>query len=275
VARVALAAGGSPEGSLTAKFPFTLERKMARFQILEFRVAIATLLAALPTVALAAPTADELLKKYDEVMGAQSFDATSLMTAHRDDGSERTYKMKILKAGNDKFRISFSEPAAVAGQEMLRQGDNMWVYMPSLKRAIRLANRDSFQGGDFNNADVLRVNYQADYTGSVGEDPAVADAWLLDLKAKGHNAAYDRIKLWLRKSDNQPKKAEYYSASGKLLRSAEFSDHKDWGGGFVRPGKIVMKNALATARWSIMTTQAFNARAQPPAGKFVLDDLGK
>ena len=50
---------------------------------------------------------------------------------------------------------------------MLRNGDNLWVYIPNLKRATRVALRDSFQGGDFNNADVLRVNYEADYTGKL------------------------------------------------------------------------------------------------------------
>ena len=69
----------------------------------------------------------------------------------------------ILKRDADKFRVWFSEPASVKGQEILRLGDNSWVYLPNLKRATRIANRDSFQGGDFNNADVLRVNYTVDY----------------------------------------------------------------------------------------------------------------
>ncbi|MSP92627.1 MAG: outer membrane lipoprotein-sorting protein [Myxococcales bacterium] len=228
-----------------------------------------------PQVGFAAPTLDELLKKYDTVMGAESFESVARMTAHRDDGSERTYKMRILKAGTDKLRVAFAEPAAVAGQEMLRQGDNSWVYMPSLKRAIRLANRENFQGGDFNNADVLRVNYTADYAGAVAEDAARPDTWRLDLKAKSAGAAYDAIKLWVRRADQQPVRAEYYSASGKMLRMAEFSEVKDFGGGFLRPGKILMKNMLATARWTLLTTESFNVAARPGSSKFVLDDLGK
>ena len=66
---------------------------------------------------------------------------------------------------------------------MLRNGDNMWLYMPNLKRAVRVASRDSFMGGDFNNADVLRVNYTADYTATLAEESK--DAYVLELKAKG------------------------------------------------------------------------------------------
>src|SRR6185437_16026127 len=113
------------------------------------------------------PSADELVHRYDAIMGANTFEGEFAMTSHRDDGSERTYVMRIVKTGTDKMRLWFSEPASVKGQEMLRQGENLWVYMPNLKRALRVASRDSFQGGDFNNADVLRVNYAADYTPSL------------------------------------------------------------------------------------------------------------
>ena len=231
-----------------------------------------TLTAAAP--AWADPTADELMKKYDSLMGPENFASTIEMTAHRDDGTTRTYKMAVLKKGDEKFRATFSEPAAVRGQEMLRQGDNLWVYMPNLKRAVRLANRDSFQGGDFNNADVLRVNYQADYSGTVVADPAKPDAWVLELKAKTKDAAYDKIKLWMRKTDLQPVKGEYYTASGKMLRAADFTDYKNFGG-LVRPGKIVMKNMLATQRYSAMTWESLDTKVNPAATKFVLDDLGR
>ena len=87
------------------------------------------------------PTADELLKRYDQVMSPKTFDGLLLMVAHRQDDTTRTYKFRALKSEDDKIRTWFYEPAAAKGQEMLRVGDNMWVYMPNLKRAMRLASR--------------------------------------------------------------------------------------------------------------------------------------
>ena len=226
-----------------------------------------TLLAADPTVA-------DLLKHYDEIMGPAQFEAEATMTATREDGTSRTYAMKFLKKDQDKFRLWFSEPAAVKGQEMLRNGDNLWIYIPNLKRATRVANRDNFQGGDFNNADVLRVHYQTDYAATVAAGSAIPDAWEIELKAKTTDAAYDRIKLWMRRSDFMPVKGEYYSASGKMLRMAEFSEVKSFGG-FKRPSKIVMKNMLAVKRYSTMTVDAMNVKVSPPGARFVLDDLGR
>ena len=220
------------------------------------------------------PTADDLLKKYDAVMGPENFESITEMTAHRDDDSTRTYKMRVLKGGTEKFRLWFQEPAAVRGQEMLRQGENLWVYLPNLKKPTRLASRESFQGGDFNNADVLRVHYQTDYAATIGATSAIPDAWEIELRAKTTDAAYDRIKLWLRRTDFMPVKGEYYSQSGKMLRMAEFSDVKSYGG-FKRPSKIVMKNMLAVKRFSVMTVETMNVKVTPPASRFVLDDLGR
>src|SRR5438445_10157067 len=125
------------------------------------------------------PTTKEVLAKYDAAMAPPTFKGVAQMTAHRDDGTTRAYKMTFLKGADDKSRIWFHEPAAVRGQEMLRNGENFWVYMPNLKRALRLASRDNFQGGDFNNADVLRANYSRDYEGSVKEDAAKPEVWLV------------------------------------------------------------------------------------------------
>ena len=239
-------------------------------------LAATTLLAALVSAGpapAAAPTAEELVRRYDALMGPENFEAVAAMTAHRDDDSERTYKMRILKKGVERFRLWFQEPAAVKGQELLRQGENSWIYLPNMKRAMRLANRDSFQGGDFNNADVLRVNYQADYHATLVDAGDVPDAWCLELTAKSPDAAYDRIKLWLRKADTLPVKAEYYSASGKMLRSAEFSDDRDFGG-IRRPAQITMRNMLATKRFSIMRWESLTTKVDPAVSRFVLDDLG-
>jgi len=243
--------------------------------MLRFSAATVALLSlATPTLAAAAdPTAEQLLKRYDQVMSPRTFDGLLVMIAHRQDDTTRTYKFRALKSQDDKIRTWFFEPAAAKGQEMLRVEDNMWVYMPNLKRALRLASRESFQGGDFNNGDVLRVNYVADYNAKL--IPAEDDKlWLLDLTAKSKEAAYDHIKLWMSKDKQQPAKAEYYAASGKMLRSAKFEDVKSFHG-LERPAHMTMRNELATKRYTEMMWLDLKLDLDVPAQKFVVDDLGR
>lgn len=219
------------------------------------------------------PTAEALVRRYDEVMGPRTFDGLMTMVAHRQDGTTRSYKFRVLKNADGKLRTWFFEPAASKGQEMLRVGDNMWVYMPNLKRALRVASRESFQGGDFNNGDVMRVNYVADYAATLADagDPTLH---LLELKAKTPEATYDLVKLWMSRKEKLPVKAEYYAESGKLLRSAVFEDVKDFRG-FVRPARIVMRNELATRRYSELTMLDMKTDVEVADQRFVLDDLGR
>jgi outer membrane lipoprotein-sorting protein len=219
------------------------------------------------------PSADELVHRYDEVMSPKTFEAVMEMVAHRQDGTTRGYKLRALKSGNDKMRAWFLEPAASKGQEMLKVGDNMWVYMPNLKRALRIASRESFQGGDFNNGDIMRVNYVADYSAQPLPDSDAA-AWGVELTARSPEASYDRIRLWLDKTKRLPVRAEYYAASGKLLRSASFESPKSFHG-LERPSRIVMRNELATKRFSEMTVLDMKTSVDAPAQRFVLDDLGR
>ncbi|MEW5849559.1 MAG: outer membrane lipoprotein-sorting protein [Myxococcota bacterium] len=233
-----------------------------------------SLLLLAPLAHAADPDAATLLKRYDAVMGPENFEAVTTMVAHREDGTTRTYKMKVMKAGQEKLRVYFSEPSSAKGQEMLRNGDNLWLYMPNLKRAVRVASRDSFMGGDFNNADVLRVNYEADYTAKVVPS-TIPNTYQLELKAKNPQVAYDAIRLWMSKeAEPQPVRAEYYAASGKMLRSAQFSDVKDFGKA-KRPSKIVMRNELATQRFSEMQWESLTLKDSFSAQRFVLEDLGK
>ena len=91
--------------------------------MLRFSAATVVLLSlATPTLAAAAdPTAEQLLKRYDQVMSPRTFDGLLVMIAHRQDDTTRTYKFRALKSQDDKIRTWFFEPAAAKARA--RKGD--------------------------------------------------------------------------------------------------------------------------------------------------------
>ncbi|MFZ9521690.1 MAG: outer membrane lipoprotein-sorting protein, partial [Silvanigrellaceae bacterium] len=121
---------------------------------------------------------------------------------------------------------------------------------------------------------VLRVNYKADYTGALGksDNPELV---VLELTSKNVNTSYDVVKLWMRKSDSMPVRGEYFGTSGKILRSAEFSEFKEFSKGYKRPAKVVMRNELIKERYTELLTQTMNVDASFPDQRFALTDLGK
>ncbi len=215
-----------------------------------------------------------LLKRYDDVMAPRVATMEASMIVTRDDGSQRTYVMRILKKNDDKSRVYFDKPASMAGQEILRVGDNSWIYLPDIKRATNMSSKESFQGGDFSNADMLRPNLSQDYTPKLIEsgDP---ETEALELISKTKETAYQTIKLWLKKKDALPVRAQYFATSGKLLRSTHFSDYKEFQPGYVRPAKLVMTNETVKNRQSELNLLKLKVDADIPDGRFVLSDLGK
>ncbi len=70
-------------------------------------------------------------------------------------------------------------------------------------------------------------------------------------------------------------KGQYFGTSGQMIRSAEFTDHREFDKGYVRPAKVVMKNELVKARKSQMVMKSLKLNIDPPAQRFTQSDLGK
>jgi outer membrane lipoprotein-sorting protein len=228
----------------------------------------------LPSAAQAQPRPrpDEVLARANAIIAPEAYLATMQMVAVRKDGTTRTYVFRTAKQGADKLRLTFDEPRTLSGHEILRIGDDLWRYVPSLKRSMRIASRDDFEAGDFRNADVLRVDLVHDYRVTAMKDGG--DHWLLDLVAATPQAGYDHIVYSVRKSDAMPLQQEFYASSGKKLRSLTFSAPVTFGK-HVRPSRVKMVNELAKGQSTDMTVQRFELVDSIPPRTFQRESLGR
>jgi hypothetical protein len=76
--------------------------------------------------------------------------------------------------------------------------------------------------------------------------------YLLFLKAKTREVAYDRLKMWVDKNKKLPTKIECLTEAGMLIKTLYFKDHKDFGGGIVRPAVIETDSPLYKGYKSVM-----------------------
>jgi outer membrane lipoprotein-sorting protein len=227
---------------------------------------------ALPSAVHAQPSPDQVLARANAIIAPEAYTATLQMVAVRSDGTTRTYVFKTMKQGTDKLRLSFDEPKTLSGHELLRLGDDLWRYVPSLKRSMRIASRDDFEAGDFRNADMLRVDLVHDYRVTGMKESG--DNWILDLVAATKQAGYDHIVYTVRKSDAMPLQQEFFAASGKKLRSATFSAPVTFGK-HVRPSKVKMVNELTKGQSTDMTVQSFELVDSIPPKTFQRESLGR
>ena len=214
----------------------------------------------------------EIVMKVEKILSLEDISAIQKMTVYRKDGTIRPYEMKALTSGKDKSFVELTAPPREKGRQVLRLGDVVWSYMPSVKKSIRVSGRGSFMGGDFENNDVLRLNLSGDYTAEMLEGQP--DQYVLSLKGKDLSLSYAKIKLWVRKDDYQPLKQEYYTLTDKLIKSTIYQDIKDFGG-FKRPAKLVMQSALYPKQKTEMEILKFEIGAKNPSNRFKRTGLGK
>lgn len=225
-------------------------------------------LVALPVTAAIDGT--QILQKVDRNLEPESYESYRQLTDIQPDGSKKQYVLYTLKKGRDRIVALFLSPPSDKGRVTLRLGDNMWLYMPDVGRPIRITSLQSVTGSIFNNADILRIDYTAEYNVEAAQEQK--DSYLLSLKAKTGEVAYDRLKMWVDKQLLLPVTIECYAASGLLLKTLRFKDIKDFGGGIKRPATLETDSPLYKGYKSVMTWANIKARTLPDE-VFTLDYL--
>ena len=192
----------------------------------------------------------QLLKQIDRNLNPESYEMYRKIINVEPNGRKMEYTLFSVKKGADKVAALFLAPASEKGRSTLRLGDNMWLYIPNVGKPIRITSLQSVIGGVFNNADILSLDYAAEYDVEKVEEPG--NEYLLYLKAKTKTVAYDRIKLWADKNKKLPIKIECLTEASMLIKTLYFKEIKDFGGGIVRPSVIETDSPLYKGYKSIM-----------------------
>jgi hypothetical protein len=169
---------------------------------------------------------NDLLKQVDRNLNPESFEMYRKLINIEPDGSKKEFVMYSVKKGKDKMASVFLSPASEKGRATLRVGDNMWLYIPNVGKPIRITSLQSVTGGVFNNSDIMRLDYSAEYNCEKIE--AADKGRILYLKAKTNTVAYDRVKMLVEGKKPLPVKIECFASSGMLIKTLYFKKIKDF-----------------------------------------------
>ena len=208
------------------------------------------IIAALLTSTAFADDGTTILKKVDRNLQPESYEMYRKLINVEPDGDRKEFVLYSIKKGRYKMVALFLDPPSEKGRSSLRDGDNMWLYIPNVGKPLRITSLQSVVGGVFNNSDILRLDYNQEYnvTGVTTE----TDKHILELKAKTNSVAYDRLKMWVDKKNMVPVKIEAYAASGLLIKTLHYSKIQDFGDGIIRPAMLQTDSPLYKGYQSIM-----------------------
>jgi len=202
-----------------------------------------------------------LLKQLDRKMEPETYEMVRKLVNIEPDGTRKEFVLYSVKKGSDKIVALFLDPASERDRATLRLGDNMWLYIPSVGKPVRITSLQSVTGGIFNNADILALEFSVEYAvEKVDEDATV---YTLSLKARTGDVAYDRLTMKVDKKTTLPISIECYAASGLLIKTLTYKDIKDFGGGLKRPATLETESPLHKGYKSLMLYGSIKARKVP------------
>lgn len=220
--------------------------------------------AALSAAAQQSLSAEEIVRRADEArFPREGFEVVvnirTLQAGRVTEG--RLYK--VLSKGNENTIVMTLEPASERGQILLMKGRDLWMFLPRVSQPVRLSLAQRLVG-QVSNGDIARANFSGDYNAKiVGTEKVGREAlYVLELLAVDRSVTYQRVRYWVGQSTLRPHKAEFYSLSGRLLKTCDYQDYKQLGSK-LRPTRLVMADALNKGEQSILDYSAMKSRDLP------------
>ena len=245
-------------------------KKLAHLIILTFFI----------TAALAAqspPTGEDILRRVDANIGSDNKISIAEMIIYGKRGS-RSIKSKSWMMGEEKSFTEYLAPAREKGTKMLKLEDQLWMYIPSTDRTIKISGhmmKQSVMGSDLSYEDMMEDPELLNlYNANVTEEETFLDrpCWILELTAKVEDISYHSRKIWVDKERYISLKEERFARSGKLLKRFEVKEVKRIQNRWV-PVHMVFKDVLKSGKGTEFTIESIEFNATIPEARFTKASL--
>ena len=233
--------------------------------LLQHLSAVFLLLAA--TVCLAADDeelAQSVLEKSDQIrFPRESFQVDVTINTTSPDQSVDVHKYRVLSKGNENSVVMTTEPASERGQILLMRGRDLWIFMPSVSQPVRLSLSQRLTG-QVANGDLARANFTGDYNPTILRTDTIDGEkyWVLELNGVDRSVTYHKVLYWVRQSNFWPYRAEFYSLSDRLLKTARYENFQMMLGK-QRPTRLIMEDALRKGEQSVLEYSTMKLKDLP------------
>ena len=225
-----------------------------------------------------AQDATEIIRKSENKLRGDHSSGTVQMTIERPNWS-RTMTMKTWSRGTEYSMILVTEPARDQGTVYLKRKSEIWNWVPSVERTIKLPPSmmsQSWMGSDFTNDDLVQESsILKDYTHKLlGEETIRGTAcYKIQLTPKEDAAVvWGKVISWISKDDYLQLKTEFYDEDGELVNTMEGFEIKELGGRRL-PSKLVMTPANEPGHRTIMRQIELNFHDEQPEGFYTTQNM--
>ncbi|MBY6185138.1 outer membrane lipoprotein-sorting protein [Marinobacter hydrocarbonoclasticus] len=201
------------------------------------RVVALTLTLLFPLAANAdTPDPTEIVRLSDAQMRGDASYSEATMNIIRPDWT-RSMSMKSWTKGQELSLVLITAPARDKGSASLKRYREMWNWLPSIERVVKIAPSmlgQSWMGSDFTNDDLInQSSIVVDYTHQfVGSDVYDGEAtWVIDAIAKPDApVVWSKVRLWISKASHLQRQVAFYDEFDELVNTLKTYDIQQMGG---------------------------------------------
>jgi outer membrane lipoprotein-sorting protein len=178
----------------------------------------------------------EIIRKMEEKMRGESSYTEMTMETVRPRYT-REVSMKSWSLGDDYALILITDPARDKGTSFLKRGNEIWNYVPSIDRTVKMPPSmmsQSWMGSDFSNDDLVRgVSSVDDFTHTLLNEEKIEglDCYVVEMIPKPDApVVYEKVVYWVSKQKFLPVKVENYDEFNELVTTIHFKEIIELGG---------------------------------------------
>jgi outer membrane lipoprotein-sorting protein len=183
-----------------------------------------------------AQSATEIVKKADEKMRGNTLQAEMIIRTIRP-AWKREMQCKTWMKGTSFAMILIQSPAKDKGIVFLKRKKEVWNWMPTLERNIKLPPSmmsQSWMGTDFTNDDLVKESSVVeDYTHTIAGDTVIdnRDCYIINMIPKPEAAVvWSKVIVCIDKKDFLELHSRFYDEDGKLINTMNSYDIKTMDG---------------------------------------------
>ena len=202
------------------------------------------------------PSAREIIQRADRARGSFRDMTREVTVITQEHGREDKVVFTLNSRGFDLLTI-FTEPPFQRDARLLSVDGKMWFAKPGVGAPVPISRRQMMGKAAY--GDLASTRYADEYDATFLPDEEVDgdSCYVFDLKSSSPNTSYDRIRYWVSKEKGYAVKSQFFTFSGKPIRTAnmEYEFELPDGQGGTRPliSRMVVKDEMIGAGATTMT----------------------
>ncbi len=214
------------------------------------------------------PRAVKVVRTFEDKLNLEGLDITNTfnLVQKKPGEADRVLQIKVYRRdAANMFTLIFQYPQSEKGKGYFRDGDNLYLYLPTTREFVYRNRKDDVGSTDVRTDTFGRLELEKQYYLSYDGQAKVA-SWECDvigLKARELDVSFPNQKWFVRQTDGLPVKVENYSASGTLLRTVYYIQYQGVGNGKEIFTKLLSIDNLQPGQKTYITNEGVSTSSIP------------